>query len=461
MYNYDVIIIGGGPGGYVAAIRAASSGLRTALIEKDTLGGVCLNWGCIPTKALLRNAEVINTLCQSEIYGFTANEITINYTEAHKRSRQICEKLVNGIDYLMKKHQITIITDIARLTGAHRIELHKEKRSLTAKNIMIATGASPRRLPFLNYAQPGVLDSKKILQLTQAPKSLVIIGAGAIGMEFATIFSTYGTNICIVEAQDRVLPNEDTYTSLLIKESYEKRGIRIITGAQITAIEKKNEVFYMKLTHHSSTFTLETEYILLSIGISPNIEELGLDSIGLAINSQGFIITDDSMRTNIPSIYAIGDVTGKLALAHVASTQAIAAIEHILTGRNKPIVYKNIPKCIYTIPEVASVGLTLETAEEAGFMASTAVFPLSANGKAIAYGDDTGFAKLVYDKKYGQLLGVHITGINVAEMIWGAAGYLGMEMTIDEMMHIIHPHPTVSEVIMEAAYLACGKAIHI
>ena len=461
MQKYDVIVIGGGPGGYMAAIRAASSGLNTALIEKDTLGGVCLNWGCIPTKALLRNAEVIRTLHQGDVFGFETAGIQADYAKAHARSRQVSEKLVKGIEYLMKKHKITVFKDTVRLSGPNEIVLLQSGQILRAQNILIATGSNPIKLPFLDYMLPGVLDSKGGLQLTEAPKSMIIIGAGAIGMEFATIFSAYGTAISVIEAQDRVLPNEDADISALIQECYEKRGMRVITDARITSVTEAGGNMRVALTQHGETLNIEAEYILSSAGICPNTAELGLETLGIAIDPRGFIIVDDFMRTNVPGIYAIGDVTGKLPLAHVASAQAIVAIEHIITGKATPISYAEIPKCTYTDPETASVGLTLQAAEEAGYSAASAIFPLLANGKAISHGDDAGFVKLVYDKTYGQLLGAHMAGAHVTEMIGGIAGYLGMEMTIDEMKRVIHPHPTVSEAIMEAAYLARGEAIHI
>ena len=461
MQNYDVAVIGGGPGGYVAAIRTASSGLKTALIEKDTLGGVCLNWGCIPTKSLLRNAEIIRLLNQGDIYGLELSGFKLDYAKAYARSRQVSAKLVKGIEYLMKKNKVTVFKDTGRLTGLNEVSLERLGQKLTAKNIIIATGASSAKLPFLDYTMTGVIDSKGALQLSSLPKSIVIIGAGAIGMEFATVFSAYGTEVCIVEAMECVLPNEDSDVSSLIKRIYEDKGVRVLTGASITSVLKTDRQICIDLTQNRKTMTLKTDSILSAVGIKPKSENLGLENCGVKLDEYGYIVTDNAMRTSAPGVYAIGDVTGKLALAHTASAQALTAAEHISTGKIIDICYENIPKCTYTDPETASVGLTEQVAKKAGYSAASAVFPFSANGKAVSYGDDSGFVKLVYDKKYGQLLGAHMVGAFVTEMIWGITGYLGMEMTIEEMAKIIHPHPTVSEAIMEAAHLAHGKAIHI
>lgn len=461
MQNYDVVVLGGGPGGYVAAIRAASSGFNTALIEKDMLGGVCLNWGCIPTKSLLRNAEIIKLLNQSEMFGFELSDLKIKYAKAHERSRKVSAKLVKGIEYLMKKNKITVFKDTGRLVDPTKIILDQSGQLLTTKYIIIATGASPAKLSLLDYGMPGVIDSKKALQLESVPKSVSIVGAGAIGMEFATIFSSYGTKVSVIEVEESVLPHEDKDISDFIQKQYEDMGVQFFTETNICSVKETDNLLCIELQRKGETSYIETEFILSATGILPNTSNIGISACGVELDDRGYIVTEESMRTNQPNIYAIGDVTGKLTLAHVASAQALTAVEHICTGKVNPICYQNIPKCTYTEPEVASVGLTEQVARERGFLAESVVFPFSANGKAVSYGDDRGFAKLVYDKEHGQLLGVHMVGVHVTEMIWGIAGYLGMEMTIGEMKEIIHPHPSVSEVISEVAHLAYGEPIHI
>lgn len=461
MTNYDVIVIGGGPGGYVAAIQAALSGKKTALVEKEQLGGVCLNWGCIPTKSLLRNAEILRDISEAEKFGFAVGEVRADYEKAQKRSRQVSARLVKGIEYLMKKNQITVYKDAASFTGKKEIALASSKEKLSAKNIIIATGSKPFALPMLDYTKANVLDSKKALQLTKAPKSILIIGAGAIGMEFGTVFRSYGAEVTIVEMLPRVLPNEDAEVSALVEKELKKKGFAVYAGTKLVSVQNDGKMIRAELEKDGKTFTLESEYILAATGVRPNTEGLGLKNAGIATDKRGYIPVDDRMRTNVDGVYAIGDVTGKLALAHAASAQGLCAVNDLCGKETQALNYANMPKCTYTAPEVASAGLTEEKAKEAGYDAASALFPLSANGKAISYGDDTGFVKLVYDKKYGQLLGAHMVGVHVTEMVWGIVGYLGLEMTVEEMAKVVHPHPTVSEAIMEAAHIADGHPIHI
>ena len=461
MASYDVIVIGGGPGGYVAAIKAATSGRKTALVEKEHLGGVCLNWGCIPTKSLLRNAEIMRGLSEGEKFGFSTGKIKTDYAAAQKRSREVSARLVNGIEYLMKKNKITVYRDSASFTGKKELSLEASGEKLAAKNIIIATGSKPFALPMLDYSMPNVLDSKKALQVTHAPKSIIIIGAGAIGMEFATVFRSYGTDVHIIEMLPRVLPNEDAEISALVGKEFRKKGFDVHTGTNLAKVKNDGKTVCACFEKNGKTFELQSEAVLAATGVRPNTEGLNLKLFGIKMDRRGCIEADENMCTSVPGIYAVGDVTGKLALAHAASAQGMRAVDHICGKRRGPLDYSNIPKCTYTVPEVASAGLTEEEAKENGYDVRTAVFPLSANGKAIAYGDDTGFVKLVYDEKYGQLLGMHMAGIHVTEMIWGAVGYLGMEMTVEEMAEVVHPHPTVSEAVMEAAHIANGKPVHI
>ena len=462
MTNYDVIVIGGGPGGYVAAIKAALAGKKTAVIEKDNLGGVCLNWGCIPTKSLLRNAELVRDLGEGERFGFSVKDVRADYGKAYERSRQVSARLVKGIEYLMKKNKITVYKDTASFAGKKELLLEKSKERLIAKNIIIATGSKPFALPILDYGKPNVLDSKKALQLEKAPQSIMIIGAGAIGMEFATVFRSYGARVHIVEMLPRVLPNEDAEVSALVEKEFCKRGFDVHTGTKLVSVQNDGKTVKAEFEKDRKTFHIESEMILAATGVRPNTEGLNLEKAGFRLDRRGYLEIDDAMRTNVLGVYASGDVTGKLALAHTASAQGMRAVEDICGKHSSaPLDYDSIPKCTYAFPEAASAGLTEEKAKEKGYDVKTAVFPLSANGKAISYGDDTGFVKLVYDQKYGQLLGVHMTGIHVTEMVWGAAAYLQMEMTVEEMARVVHPHPTVSEAIMEAAHIADGQPIHI
>ena len=461
MASYDVIVLGGGPGGYVAAIKAAVSGKKTALVEKENLGGVCLNWGCIPTKSLLRNAEIVRDLSEGDKFGFSVGEVRTDYAAAQKRSREVSARLVKGIEYLMKKNKITVYWDSASFSGKKELSLAASGEKLTAENIIIAAGSKPFALPMLDYSMPNVLDSKKALQVTQVPESIIIIGAGAIGMEFATVFRSYGAEVHIVEMLPRVLPNEDAEVSALVEKEFRKKGFDVHTGTKLTGVKNDGKTVRAQFEKDGKMFELQSRAILAATGVRPNTEGLNLKLYGIKMDRRGCIDVDGNMCTSVPGIYAIGDVTGKLALAHTASAQGMCAVNHICGKAGEPINYHNIPKCTYAVPEVASAGLTEAKAREEGYDVGTAVFPLSANGKAISYGDDTGFVKLVYDKEYGQLLGMHMTGIHVTEMIWGAVGYLGMEMTVEEMAEVVHPHPTVSEAIMEAAHIANGEAIHI
>ncbi len=459
--NFEVLVIGGGPGGYVAAIRSAQMGKKTALVEKENLGGVCLNWGCIPTKSLLRNAEILSNVARAADFGIQINGYSVDYAAAQGRSRAVSARLVSGIEFLMKKNKIAVYKDRARFVGSREVELEKSKSRIKAQSVIIAAGSVPFRLPFLDYSKENVLDSKKALQLKTVPKSILIIGAGAIGMEFATIFHAYGAKVHIVEMLPRILPNEDETVSAFAYKEFSKNGLGLDVGTKVLGVENDGKMAAVALEKDGKQFAIEAEYILAATGVRPNTEGLALDKTGCRVNEKGYIPVDHKMQTNVPGVYAIGDITGICALAHAASAQGILAAEAI-AGRETHMVNKdNIPKCTYSSPECASVGLTEQAARAAGFDIGTAVFPFSANGKAISYGEDAGFAKLVYNKKDGQLLGAHLAGAHVTEMIWGIAGYLGVEMTIEEMARVIHPHPTVSEAILEAAHLALGEAIHI
>ena len=459
--NFDVFVIGGGPGGYVSAIKAAILGKSVALAERENLGGVCLNWGCIPTKSLLRNAEVAETFAHAADFGIKIDGYSADYANAQERSRAVSARLVSGVEYLMKKNKITVFKEGAKFISAKEVELEKSKERLSAKNVIIATGSEPFRLPFLDYTKDNVLDSKKALQLKRAPKSILIIGAGAIGMEFATIFKAYGSLVHIVEMLPRILPNEDEAISVFMHKEFAKKGFYLHAGTKLIRIDNDGLKSVATLEKDGKQFSIESEYVLAATGIRPNTQGLDLQKMGCRLDPKGYVWVDGSMQTSMPGVYAIGDINGKCSLAHVASAQGILAAEAIAGREVREINYSNIPKCTYASPECASAGLTEESAKAAGYDAGTAVFPFSANGKAISYGEDAGMVKLVYDKKEGLLLGAHMAGVHVTEMIWGIVGYLGLEMTMEEMANVIHPHPTVSETIMEAAHIACGEPIHI
>ncbi len=463
MKKYEVLVIGGGPGGYVAAIKAAQLGKKTAIVEKESLGGTCLNWGCIPTKSLLRNAEIVSHLFEGEEFGFSIDEksIRVDYSKAQERSRRVSDKLVSGIEYLMKKNKIEVIRDEATFTAPKSVRLKNTGEILQADNIIIAVGARPIRIPGIDFSSSYILDSKKALQLKTAPKSVLVIGAGAIGMEFATVWQAYGAEVTVVEMLPRVLPNEDADVSKEAQKGYEKNGIKIMTQAKVSRVEANGGKTKITVTTAKGVQTLECEYLLVSVGIKPNSDVIGIENTGVKLSERGYIEVDDMLRTNVSGVYAIGDITGKLALAHAASAQGVVAAKHIAGKETVPIVYENIPKCTYGLPETASAGLTEQQAKERGIEIKTGTFPFAANGKAIAYGAPEGFVKIVAGKKHGEILGVHMVGAHVTEMIASAVGYLSLECTLDELSDIIHPHPTMSEAVMEASHVAEGLGIHV
>lgn len=463
MKKYEVLIIGGGPGGYVAAIKAAQLGKKCAVIEKESIGGVCLNWGCIPAKSLLRNAEIVSHLYDGDEFGFSLDEssIKLNYEKAYERSRKVSEKLVSGTEFLIKKNNITLIKDEAVFNSNNSIRLKGTGEVLSADDIIIAAGSRPLNIEGIDVSSDYVLDSKKALQLKSVPESVVIIGAGAIGMEFASIWNAYGTDVTIVEMMPDVLPNEDRAVSREARKQYERKGIKILTETKVTKVETKDKKTRVTAMGKDGIKMLNCEYILSAAGIVPNSDMIGIERTEVELDQKGYIKIDESMHTNVPGIYAIGDITGKPALAHTASSQGIIAAKTIAGQKTQPIKYQNIPKCTYGFPETASAGLTEEQAGEKGIDVITGRFPLTANGKAMAYGAAEGFVKIVADKKYGEILGIHMIGTHVTEMISGAVGYLSLECTLDELSNIIHPHPTVSEAIMEASHAAEGMPIHI
>jgi len=458
MSNYDTIVIGGGPGGYVAAIRASQLGQKTAVVEKAAMGGICLNWGCIPTKSLLRNAEIVNLLQEGKTFGFSFDNLKLDYSVAHKRSRQVSSRLVKGVGFLMKKNKIDVIEGTAKLSGRNQVTVNGETH--TAQNIIIATGSRPRSIPGVELDGDKLMTYYEALSLTEVPDSVVVVGAGPIGMEFSYIFRSYGAEVTVVEMLPRLVPLEDEEISKEIAKQFKRMGINSKTGTKVEKIETNEQGVSLTVSKDDKSETIRTDKVLIAIGIAPNSEDLGLEEIGVKIE-RGFIQVNEKMETGIPGIYAIGDVTGKMALAHVASAQGIIAAEAIAGHEPHPLNYANMPRCTYTHPEIASVGLTEAQAQEQGYEVKTGQFPFQANGKALGMHENVGFVKIVAESKYDEILGVHMIGPNVTDMVAEATGMINLESTLEELAHTVHPHPTLSEVVMEAAHAALGQAIHI
>lgn len=465
MKQYDVIVIGGGPGGYVTAIYAAQKGLKTALVEKADLGGTCLNWGCIPTKALARNAEVLRTIQESGEYGISLdlNQVKADYSLAQKRSREVSAKLNKGVAGLMKKNGVDVFAETAKLSAADKVKLTPSGEILQGKKVILATGSHAFKLPSIDYTKPGIMTAREALELKEIVpgEKIVVIGAGAIGMEFASIWNTYGADVTVIEMLPRILPNEDEDVSKEVARAFKKRKIGLKTGTAVNNVVSTAKGIEITVEKKGKEEKLVADKLLVSVGVRANTKDLGLEAVGVALNDRGFVAVDECFLTNVPNVYAIGDLTGKLTLAHVASAQGLEVIHHILGKDVKTINYANVPRCTYTYPEAASVGLTEAQAKDAGYDVKVGQFPLIANGKSLAMNETSGFVKIVADKKYNEILGVHFVGAHVTELISAATGYIDLEVTADEIADIIHPHPSVSEVIMEAAHAVVGQAIHI
>lgn len=465
MSKFDLIIIGGGPGGYVAAIYAAQQGLNTALVEKADLGGVCLNWGCIPTKSLVHNAEILRTVKEANKYGIdlNTNEIKADYSVAQKRSREVSGKLTTGIKSLMKKNNVTVIQGEGSLISGTRVKVMPSGEILETKNIILATGAHAFKIPGFDYSNPNIMTSREALELTEINPGdkFAVIGAGAIGMEFASIWASYGAEVTVVEMLPRVLPNEDADVSKEIERAFKKRGINVKVDSKVISMVAEHKGINLVIEKKGKTETIPCDKILVSAGVRANVENIGLAAAGVKLTDRGLVQVDNNLLTTCPTVYAIGDVTGKLALAHVASAQALAAVHAILGKHVKQFNYTNMPRCTYTYPEVASVGLTEEQAKEAGYDVKIGRFPLTANGKSVAMDETTGFIKIVADKKYNEILGTHLVGAHVTELISAATSYIDLEFTADDIAQVVHPHPSVAEAIMEAAHAVVGQAIHI
>ena len=453
MMNYDVVIVGGGPGGYVAAIRSAQLGHKTLIIEKEKLGGICLNWGCIPTKSLLKSATVYDTVLNSSKYGIEAKNVKFDWSKIIARSRNTAKRLSKGIEYLMKKNKIDIISGEAVIEGKNTIVVDGDKK-VKCKNIVIATGCRPKEFPGTKFDQEKILNYKNAMTLNKIPEKIAIVGAGAIGVEFAYFFNSFGSEVTIIEALDRLLPSEDIDISKELEKSFKKNKIKTILSNKIKEIKTDSNV---KISLSNDIINVDTA--LIAIGVKGNYESI-LGDMDIKID-KSFIVTNKFMQTSYDNIYAIGDIAGPPWLAHVASSEGILAVEHLSGLNPSPINYENIPGCTYCKPEIASIGLTEEQAINKGYKIKIGKFPLSASGKAMAVSSTEGFAKIIFDEKYGELLGFHMIGESATELVSEIAVAKSLEATYDEILKIIHPHPTISEVIPEATGVAIDEPIHI
>ncbi len=461
--NYDVIVLGSGPGGYVAAIRAAQLGLKTAIVEREALGGICLNWGCIPTKALLKSANVFEYISHSEDYGIKVKDAKSDFPAIIKRSRDVANGMSNGINFLMKKNKIDVIMGTGTLKPGKKISVtDKEGKTteLEAKNIIIATGARSRELPNLPQDGVKVIGYRQAMNLEKQPKKMVVVGSGAIGVEFAYFYNTLGTEVTIVEYQSRIVPFEDEEVSKQLEKSFKKQGMNVFTESSVESVDTSGSGCKVRVKTKKGEEIIECDVVLSAAGIQTNIEGIGLEACGI-VTDKGKVLVDDYYATNIPGYYAIGDITPGPALAHVASAEGIICVEKIAGHHPEPLDYGNIPGCTYCSPEVASVGMTEAQAKAAGFEIKVGKFPYSASGKASAAGAKDGFVKLIFDAKYGELLGGHMIGANVTEMIAEIVAIRKLETTGHELIKTVHPHPTMSEAVMEAAAAAYGEVIHL
>jgi dihydrolipoamide dehydrogenase len=461
--SYDVIVVGSGPGGYVAAIRASQLGLKTAVVERSELGGICLNWGCIPTKALLKSANVFDYINHAEDYGIKIKGADADFPAMVKRSRDVADGMSNGIQFLMKKNKIDVIVGTGKVKAGKKVDVTDDKGKVTeyaASNIIIATGARSRELPFLPQDGKKIMGYREALVLPKLPKKMVVVGSGAIGVEFAYFYNAMGVEVTIVEFMDNIVPVEDIDVSKQLGRSFKKAGINVMTKSSVKSVDTSGTGCKVLVETKKGEETIECDVVLSAVGIKRNIENIGLEEVGIATDND-VIITNDYYQTNIPGYYAIGDVAKGPALAHVASAEGIICVEKISGMDVDALDYGNIPGCTYCAPEVASVGMTEAAAKEAGYELKVGKFPFSASGKASAAGHKDGFVKLIFDAKYGELLGGHMIGANVTEMIAEIVAVRKLETTGHELIKTVHPHPTMSEAIMEAAAAAYDEVIHM
>ncbi|HRO05834.1 MAG TPA: dihydrolipoyl dehydrogenase [Ferruginibacter sp.] len=460
---YDVIVIGSGPGGYPAAIRSSQLGKKVAIIERESLGGICLNWGCIPTKALLKSAQVYEYAKHADSYGIQVSQATHDFGKVITRSRGVADKMSKGIQFLMKKNKIDVVMGNARLLQPGKVEVTAAdgtKQTLEAKNIVVATGGRARELPSMPIDGKKIIGYREAMSLSSQPKSMIICGSGAIGVEFAYFYNSMGTQVTIVEYMPRIVPVEDEDISKELEKQYKKQGIQIMTGSEVLKVDTSGNGVKATVKTATGEQVLEADILLSAVGVVANIENLGLEALGVKTD-KGKIVVDANQQTSVPGIYAIGDCTPGQALAHVAAKEGINAAEHLSGHKVEPMDYNNIPGCTYTTPEIASVGYTEKAAKDAGYEIKVGKFPFMASGKASAAGATEGFVKVIFDAKYGEFLGCHMIGANVTEMIAEAVVARKLETTAHEILNAVHPHPTMSEGLKEATAAAYGEAIDI
>ncbi len=460
--QYDLLVVGAGPGGYVCAIRAAQLGMRVAIIEREELGGVCLNWGCIPSKALLKNAEYISILKKGEELGFSFDNLRVDYSKAFERSRSVVQRQIRGVAYLLRKNEIEHVQGEAVLRDANTIEVSPTGQTLRGRNIVLATGARPRSTPSLPIDGETIINSRHALALQELPASAVIVGAGPVGVEFAYLWHSYGVEVTVVELLPRAVPNEDEEISQQLERAFSREGINVLTGASIASLNTGPDgraYMQVRFNEGADGQELVCDKVLVAIGVAPNSESIGLEQVGVDTD-RGAITVDGHMSTNVPGIYAIGDVTGKLPLAHVASAQAVHVAEHIAGEETQPLDYEMMPRATYCIPQVASFGLTEAQALERGYRVRIGKYPFLANGKAQAIGETAGVAKLIVDDAHGDILGAHLVGSEVTELLAELSITRLLEGTTLELGWMVHSHPTLSEVVKEAALAAEGRAVH-
>jgi dihydrolipoamide dehydrogenase len=464
--KYHVAVLGGGPGGYVAAVRAAQLGLKTVIIEKDNLGGICLNWGCIPTKSLLKNAEIYDLMkYHSSEFGIKVQGLEFDFSKIIKRSRDISDQIVKNIEFLIKKNKIDRIKGFGKLASASKIDIinpeGKSIDSVTAENIIIATGARPKNIPSIPVDHKMIITSTEAMNLPEQPKELIVVGAGAIGVEFAYFYSVLGTKVTLIEMLDSILPVEDKEVSLTLEKSFKKRGIDILTNAAVQKAEIKSNKVNVCALVNGSLKELTADKVLCAVGVTGNVEGFGLEKLGIELYKNHIKVDKSNYSTNVKGVFAIGDVIGPPWLAHVASAEGIHCVEKIKGLTPPDINYNNVPGCTYCQPQVASIGFTEQKAKEAGYELKIGKFPFMASGKAFAIGEREGFVKLIFDAKYGELLGAHIIGSEATEMIAELAMAKSLEATAESIIKTIHAHPTLSESVMEAVGVAYNEAIHI
>jgi len=462
--SYDLIVVGSGPGGYVAAIRAAQLGLNVGVVERESLGGICLNWGCIPTKSLLKSAEALEYAFRAADYGISiSGDIKPDFQAMVKRSRGVADGMSKGVNFLFNKNKIEEIHGSARLVDKNSVEVTDETghRAIhSAKNIIIATGARSRELPNMEQDGEKIIGYREAMTLAKQPKSMVVVGSGAIGSEFAYFYQSIGTEVTLVEYLPNVVPNEDEEVSKLLERSFKKMKMKVFTNASVESVDTSKKLCKVTVKTKKGEEIIEAEIVLSAVGITPNIENIGLEELGIELE-KGKVKVNEFYQTNVDTIFAIGDIIAGPALAHVASAEGIVCVEKIAGLNPQPIDYSNIPGCTYTNPEISSLGMTEQKAKEAGYEIKVGKFPYSASGKANAAGHKEGFVKLIFDAKYGELLGAHLIGANVTELIAELVVAKKLEITGHELIKSIHPHPTMSEAIMEAAAAAYGEVIHL